>query len=384
MSGQKTNTGSGIFDWQFERPDMRYGYNADTQWGGFSRDAELRSRPAPEWALLPFEKYGGNPVFAPDKESWDCGRYGGGVHNGALVKRGGEIYYIYRGEFRTPDDDRLAAQRATGINYHCDIGTAVLRRKTIADGEKMYFERVAGPFFRHGEDFIYSFEDVCCVDAGESVSHPRYCIYLNRWDWARMNDPSVSGIICCTSDDLIHWENHGLLFPDAGRIHRNPCVLQDADNRPVKDMSGRYVMYINNGLIAFSHDLMHWESEETGYDWPGGEGCFALSRGEDIILFTGGNHSGHFYAVGEVLFSRENPKKPLDYLQNPVLTSDPAIPWEDGRLADPPHDYCSEFSDTIFFTGMTRSGDRLYVSYGGSEYYTCLATIKYNEKEKEK
>ena len=51
-------------------------------------------------------------------------------------------------------------------------------------------------------------------------------------------------------------------------------------------------MYINNGLIAFSHDLMHWESEETGYDLPGGEGCFALSRGEDIIPFTGGNHWG--------------------------------------------------------------------------------------------
>lgn len=43
MSGQKTNTGSGIFDWQFERPDRRYGYNADTQWGAgsFFRHGEV-------------------------------------------------------------------------------------------------------------------------------------------------------------------------------------------------------------------------------------------------------------------------------------------------------------------------------------------------------
>lgn len=363
---------NGFFEWQRVMGDTtrqaRFGFNPQTQWGGFSRDPVRRSRPFPPWALGPVEKYPGNPVFAPDPDGWDCGRYGGGVHNGAVVKRDGKMWYIYRGEFDTPDDPRLSEQRATGIDYHCDIGVAV-----SADG--VQFERVAGPLFRHGDEFIYSFEDVCVVDAGDT-----YYIYLNRWDWARRDDPRHSGIILCQSEDLIHWRNHGLLFPDATRIHRNPCVLQDADNRPVKDAKGRYVMYINDGLIAYSTDLVTWTSEETGTFWPGGEGCFALAhhnprRPDDIVLFTGGHHSGHFYAIGEVLLSLSAPHVPLDWLELPVLTADPTLPWEDGKLAEPPHPYCSPFSDTIFFTGLTRWNGKLHLYYGGGEFYTCLATI---------
>jgi predicted GH43/DUF377 family glycosyl hydrolase len=340
----------------------RFHFDEKSQWGGFSQDPARRERKTPDWAIGPFDKYSGNPVFAPDPNSWDCGRYGGGVHNGAVVKKNNRMYYIYRAEFESPDDARLREQRAAGINYHCDIGVAV-----SDDGK--HFERVAGPLFRTGDDFIYSFEDVCCVDAGD-----RYLIYLNRWDWARQNNPAHSGIICCESKDLIHWTNHGLLFPDASRIHRNPCVLQDVNNKPVKAANGRYVMYINNGLIAFSDDLVHWQSKETGTYWPGGEGCFALSRGNDIILFTGGPHSGHFYAVGEVLLSLDDPETPRDWLEKPVITADPDIPYEDGKYCNPPYKYCSPFSDTIFFTGMTLWQGKLYAYYGGGEYYTCLAT----------
>ncbi len=307
-------------------------------------------------------------MFAPDPNGWDCGRYGGGVHNGAVVKRGGRMYYIYRGEFVTPNDPRVSEQRASGIDYHCDIGVAV-------SDDGVHFARVAGPLLRHGEDFKYSFEDVCVVDAAGT-----YFAYLNRWDWAHIDSPRHSGIIACQSDDLVTWRNLGMLFPNAKRIHRNPCVLQDMDNKPVKDAKGRYVMYINDGLIAYSTDLIHWTSEETGTHWPGGEGCFALAnhnpqRPDDIVLFTGGHHSGHFYAIGEVLLSLDAPHQPLDWLETPVLTADPDIPWEDGQFAQPPHPPCSPFADTIFFTGMTLWDGKLHLYYGGSEFYTCLGTI---------
>lgn len=370
--------GDGVFEWQFVTANntdndenggwgkgKRYRFDAENQWGGFSKDPEVRNRPVPPWAIVPFEKYDGNPVFSPDPTGWDCGRYGGGVHNGAVVKKDGKMYYVYRAEFDAPKDPRLEKQLATGIDYLCDIGVAV-------SGDGKNFTRVAGPLFRDEEHYIYSYEDVCIVDAGD-----RYYIYLNQWDWANITDPAHSGIIVCESEDLIHWKNLGLVFPDATRIHRNPCVLQDADNRPVRDAAGRYVMYIDNNLIAFSDDLVHWTSEEIPDFMPGGECCFALARSRDIILFTGGHHSGHFYAVGEILLSIDDPKKPIEWLEKPVLIADPEIPWEDGKLINPPHPYCSPFSDTIFFTGLTLWEGKLHCYYGGGEFYTCLATAPY-------
>ena len=44
------------------------------------------------------------------------------------------------------------------------------------------------------------------------------------------------------------------------------------------------------------------------------------------------------------------------------------------RAADPPHHPISHWRDTVFFCGMTLVDDTWYCYYGGSEYYTCLAT----------
>lgn len=137
-------------------------------------------------------------------------------------------------------------------------------------------------------------------------------------------------------------------------------------------------MYINDGLMGLSEDLINWESVELDEFWPGGEGCFALTNynpkhTDDIILFTGGHHTGHFYAVGEVLFSKRAPGKPIEWLPRPVLTTDDNVPWENGLAADPPHNQVSHWKDTIFFTGMTLYEGKWWAYYGGSEFYTCLA-----------
>jgi len=156
-------------------------------------------------------------------------------------------------------------------------------------------------------------------------------------------------------------------------------VVQDADNIAVRDARGRFVMYINNGLIAYSDDLMHWESREIPAVWPGGECAVAIAghdpaRPDDLVLLTGGNHTGHFYAIGEVLFSRNDPETPREWLQRPVLSADAAIPYEDGLAATPPHQPVSYWRDTVFLCGLTRFRGKWHAYYGGSEYYTCLAT----------
>ena len=369
--------GDGLFDWQMPTSEKRreswdrFAFDTKRWWGSFPREearAEQGLRDDPElfaeftWAVGPFQKHAANPVLAPSPGKWDCGRYDGGVHNGATVRHDGKFHYVYRGE--RPIDVR----QNSDINYICDIGLA-----TSDDGVNFTKDEHYGPFFRHREFRRYSYEDVCLV-RHEGVYH----LYCNQWLWEDHQNPQINGTFLATSTDLRRWQRHGIVFPKATRIHRNGVVVQDPDNNAVR-LNGKFVMYVNDGIMAYSDDLIHWESEEITDLWPGGEGCFALTnhdaaRPDDLVLFTGGHHHGHFYAVGQVLFNQRDPANALSYLPRPMLTADPTIPHESGRRAQPPHDPISSFRDCIFFNGLTRHAGRWWMYYGGSEYYTCLAT----------
>lgn len=380
---QKDFFGEGFFAWQgstaavAEQSDAWH-YDENKYWGGFARDIDRTER-YPDWALGPFAKYEGNPVFAPDAASWDCGHLGGGVHNGSVVQKDGKFYYLYRGE-HPHESVSISDEMRTGetellvdsFDYICDIGVAV-----SADGVR--FERLAGPLFRRGEEEKYSFEDVCCVRQGEE-----YFLFCNRWDWHNPLNPAVCGVYLATSFDLVNWQPRGLVFPEAKEIHRNACVVQNLHNEAVR-VNGKYLMYLNNGLLAESEDLLHWTSRKVGVRWPGGEGCAAVTdlpgHEADIVLFTGGHHTGHFYAVGEVRFDRGNPERPLDWLNFPVLKCEPQYPWENGRSPRAPYNVVSRWRDTLFFTGLTERAGKIYLYYGGSEYYTCLATTDVKPKE---
>ena len=363
--------GEGVFDWQLVPQDREKTwrercFSEERWWADFPRDLKipkdlLKNFP---WAIGPFEKYAGNPILAPTDGEWDCGHLSGGVHNGAIIVRDGTFYYIYRGE--RPID--IPTQSA--MDYICDIGIA-----TSNDGVHFTKDLEHSPLFRNGTDRRYSFEDVCIAKFEDT-----YHLFCNQWMWEDMTDPKHSGVFQAISKDLLHWEKIGIVFPDAQRIHRNPVVLSNPRNEAVR-VGGKFVMHINDGLMAYSDDMFYWKSKEIEHRWPGGEGCFAiadhnLNRPDDIVLFTGGHHTGHFYAIGEVLFSKSDPEKPLEYLPRPVLTADTKFPYEDGFSVETPKCFVTSFADTIFFTGMTRYNRKWWVYYGGSEYYTCLATAK--------
>jgi predicted GH43/DUF377 family glycosyl hydrolase len=359
----------GLFDWQFpdvdkEKAWKNYSFSIDRWWGDFSHDLPEQADMFADnpWALGPFEKYAGNPVLAPTPGAWDRGRFGGGVHNGSVIVKDGKFYYVYRGE--RPID----IERPSRIDYICDIGVAV-----STDG--VHFEKAAAhsPFFRRGEDRRYSYEDVNIAKWGDT-----YYLFCNQWLWGDEKNTKLNGTFLATSRDLLNWQKVGIVFPNAGRIHRNAVVLQNPQNEAVR-VGGKFVMYINDRLVAYSTDMLHWESRENPNHWPGGEGCFALAdhdpgRPDDIILFTGGSHTGHFYAVGEVRLSKSDPEKPLAWLPRSPLFAEPKYPYEHGFTARAPHRPISSFADCIFFNGLTRRRGRWWLYYGGGEYYTCLAT----------
>jgi predicted GH43/DUF377 family glycosyl hydrolase len=256
------------------------------------------------------------------------------------------------------------------LDYCGDVGVAVSN-----DGIHFTKLKEYGQALRPGGSEKYSFEDV------NVVSHEgRYYMFLNRWDWANIDNPRISGTFIAVSDDLLRWEKIGLAFPDAKRIHRNACVLQNPHNEAVR-VNGKFVMYINDGLIGFSDDLLHWESVENPNSWPGGECSAAITDyhkddPDSILLMTGGHHTGHFYAAGEVHFSKKDVTKPLEWLPRPVLTAEEKYPFEAGLSADGKQPV-SHWRDTVFFTGITLHQDKWWVYYGGSEYYTCLAVAPF-------
>jgi predicted GH43/DUF377 family glycosyl hydrolase len=364
--------GDGLFEWQLPTGDKlasweKYTFDESKYWGTFPRDAanlsvaELFTRYP--WAIGPFTKYPNNPILAPTPGSWDCGHYDGGVHNGSIIIHDGRFHYVYRGE--RPIDVKLNSR----IDYMCDIGLA-----TSDDGIHFTKDDQCSPFFRKGDRHRFSFEDVA-IARHEGV----YYLFCNQWLWEDQQNPKLNGTFLATSRDLRNWEPHGIVFKNARRIHRNGVVVQDANNNAVR-VNGKFVMYINDGLVGYSDDMIHWESEDlAGELWPGGEGCFALANHnplapDDIVLFTGGHHTGHFYAVGQVRFCKAAPTKAIAYLPRPMVTADPSIPYENGREANPPHAPISTYRDCIFFNGLTRHAGKWWMYYGGSEYYTCLAT----------
>jgi predicted GH43/DUF377 family glycosyl hydrolase len=359
----------GMFAWQFPSADKeatwrRQSFSIDRWWGDFSRELpnQMDMFDDNPWSIGPFTKHKGNPVLVPTPGAWDAGHFSGGVHNGSIVIKDGIFYYLYRGE--RPIDIKQNSE----FDYICDIGVA-----TSKDGVHFTKDDTHSPLFRKGEDRRFSYEDVNVTRRGDM-----YYMFCNQWLWERQGDTSLNGIIAATSTDLLNWTKHGILFPKAKRIHRNGVVLQSPDNEAIK-VNGKYVMYIDDGLIAYSEDLLHWESEENANAMPGGECCFALgeydpSNPGNIVLFTGGAHTGHFYAVGEILISKADVTKPVHYLPRSPLFAEVKYPFENGFAAEAPHRPVSSFADCIFFNGLTRYKNKWWVYYGGSEYYTCLAT----------
>ena len=358
----------GQFEWQFpnidnEKAYHNYSYSTERWWGDFPKDLKMSTDLFGEypWAIGPIEKYGDNPILAPSPGAWDKGRFGGGVHNGSIAVKDGIFYYVYRGE------QPIDVVQKTPIDYICDIGVA-----TSKDGIHFEKDTVHSPFFRKGADTAYSYEDVNIARHGDT-----YYLFCNQWYWPNTSDYKVNGTFLATSKDLVNWEKKGIVFPGAKRTHRNGVVLQNGNNEAVR-VNGKFIMYLNEGLVAYSDDMLHWTSKDMEGKFPGGEGCFALAdhdpgRPDDIVLFTGGNHTGHFYAIGEVLFSKKNPEQPLAYLPQPVLAADSTLPYEHGFTTEAPHKLISSFADCIFFNGLTFHDNKWWFYYGGSEYYTCLA-----------
>jgi len=323
---------------------------------------------------MKLKKYKGNPIISPNEQNeWEslvtC--------NPAAWYENGVFYLVYR---------------AAGDDYDHTIQLGLA--KSI-DG--FHFERVSDkPYMSYIPDnFDGGLEDprICKIEDTYYMTYA-YRPYLPGRYWERKTD-AVNDMNCPKTAPKHFVENlsaTGLAiskdlksFKRAGRI-----TIPDVDNRDVilfpEKIDGKYVRlerpmeYVGKEYncdgpstwLNFSDNILEW-SDDSLYllAKPEGNGWCSKKTGGStpplktekgwLILYHGVDGSG-VYRTGAMLLDLKDPRK---------IISKPS-----SFIMEPECDYeLSGFYDgCVFPTGNVIVNDTLYVYYGASDKYCCVAT----------
>lgn len=312
----------------------------------------------PDWAIGPFVKYKNNPVLSPSKAGFDSWA----VYNSAVTVKDGKFYMYYRAESRDEMETSYCGTSRIGLAVSSD-GYRWDRylNKPLIDAE-LKWEMPGG-----------------CED-------PRIVKVGNVWHLLYTGYAYPDNVFICdaVSKDLIHWQKKGPLFKkesSAGINSKSACVVCNPSGEAVK-IDGRYIMYTNEN-IAYSPDFENWEVKAfraSSFSGNLNEVCVAVTDyrtpgSDDIVLFFAGNCSKIdaddelFYAVGEALYSRENPTRLLDYVNQPVIKGEYSYEKSTDRLSMVEDAY----KGTIFLDSLLRINGKWVTYYGASDQYVAMA-----------
>ncbi len=314
----------------------------------------------PKWAIGPFEKSLDTPALSPSGAGFDSWS----VYNPAVAVQADVFYMFYRAETRAEADTPY-------------LGTSRIGLACSRDG--LHFEK-------QGNTPILDADQPLELPGG--CEDPRICCVGDVWHmiYGAYKYPEAVYLCHAVSRDLRHWEKKGPLLVDA---HGDPipsksaAILSDPQGNAVR-LEGRYVLYANE-CVAYSPDFENWEVvpfEASAFSGSLHEVCVALTDyqnpgKDDILLFFAGNFSkiqehDYFYAIGEALFSRENPEVLKDYWPHPVIRAE--LPFEkmSDRLAVVPE----SAKGTLFLDSVIRHRDLWYAYYGCSDQFVGVSTAR--------
>jgi predicted GH43/DUF377 family glycosyl hydrolase len=313
----------------------------------------------PKWAIGPFKKHPGNPVLSPSEKGFDSWA----AYNAAVVVHDDLFHMYYRAESRDEADTPYCGTSRIGLAVSTD-GLAWTR-----------------PFVAPLLDATEAWE----IPGG--CEDPRIVRVGDAWHLLYTGYCWPKGVVLCDaiSTDLLRWEKRGPVFPRetlGGMQSKSACPVCDPAGNAVK-IDGRYVMYTNDQL-AFSDDFEHWKVEPlraAAFSGRLNEVCVAVTDHrvpgrDDIVLFVAGTldripgAGDRFYAVGETLMSRRDPRERLDVLPGAVLAAE--HPFE--RSADRLSMVADAGKGCIFLCSLFRHGGRWWLYYGAADQYVGLAT----------
>lgn len=291
--------------------------------------------------LGPFDKYAKNPILMPQGDTWEAKD----VFNPAAIVRGDKVYLLYRAEDHTGQGDWNGTSR---------IGLAV-----SDDGVR--FERLPEPVLAPTEPY----------ELPGGCEDPRVCEIEGRYYLTYTAYDGVTARLCmASSDDLVHWQKHGVMLP--GFYGEKDFEWTKAGAILPQRIDGRFVMYFGEGtvFVAYSDDLLHWTAADQPVLCPSAEPDafdadlvesgpppFVTSEGI-VLLYNGAKNvvrstgSRRRYAAGQVVFALDDPGRMIKRTPHPFLEPTAAS------------ELTGQVDDVVFIEGLVQFQNNHYLYYG--------------------
>lgn len=340
------------------------------------------------WVMAPFVKTKENPIvkadstltfFCPVKNEvvkWQRAD----VFNPAAIVKDNKVYLLTRCE----------------DNPKAGIGGRTSRIGLAVSDDGIHFKTFTKPVLYPdtGEFYKYDYPGGCEDPRIVETEDGRYVLAYTSWNG------KVARLSVAFSNDLFHWQKKGPAFAKAydGKFLNSwsksgSMVTKMVNNRPVlAKIKGKYWMYWGEQFVnlAWSENLYDWYPllDEKGnpkklivprpgkFDSSLTEcGPPALITEHGILLFYNGkNATGKdadpslpkgTYAVGQVLFSTDDPEKVIGRTDTFILK--PTLPHEmTGQYA----------SGTTFSEGLVFFKNKWFLYYGTADSFVGLAVKK--------
>lgn len=293
---------------------------------------------------LRLERYAGNPILQPRPDyPWESRN----VFNAGIAQLDGLIFMVYRAQgaeaFLSPQGWSVSPSR---------LGLAYSR-----DG--FSFSRFEEPVFEpFGELESYGVEDPR-LTLLEGKIYMAYVAYSE----------AGTRVALASTSDFRRWERLGVVIREIE--NKNAALFPQR-------IGGRYAMLhrIPNAIwIAYSEDLIHWRDFDiVMLPRPGcwdsrriGIGGPPIEVEEGWLLIYHGFNEARVYRMGLALLDRDDPRRVLARLEEPIL--EPEQAWE--LEGDVPN--------VVFSCGQAVLGDRLLVYYGAADRTLAVAMTTLEE-----
>jgi predicted GH43/DUF377 family glycosyl hydrolase len=315
-----------------------------------------------DWALIPFEKADvANPVLEPGSSTFICPILKEeikwdekDVFNPAAVVRDNKVFMVFRAE------DKLGKY----------AGTSRLGLAVSDDG--LHFTKKATPVFYPDNDSLKTYEWEGGVEDPRLVESPDGTYVMTYTGY----DGKLARLLIATSNDLEHWNKHGLVlrgkYKDTWSKSGAIVAKRNGEKIIAEKVNGKYWMYFGDTdlFMATSEDLIHWSPVEEKdsikvvlkprpkmFDSRLVEsGPYALITDKGILLlYNGMNLDDGTYSSGQALFALNDPTKLVDRLDDYFLTP------------DRPYELNGQVNRVCFIEGMVPFKGRWLLYYGTAD-----------------
>jgi len=341
-------------------------------------------KPAQEvdWAMAPFSKVDeANPIMSPDstteffcpvrseKVKWEEKD----VFNPAAVVRNDTVFLLYRAEDKI---GKFAGTSRIGLAWSTN-GLHFIRSSTPVlypdnDSSKKY-------------EWEGGCEDPRIVEDEKGIYYLTYTAY----------DGDKARLMIASSNDLRHWDKHGLAFANAynGKYvntwSKSGSIISIYQNGKAvaTKISGKYWMYWGDTeiFIAYSNDLVHWTPVERDGKL---ESVFGPRKGKfdsdlvepgppamltdkGIVLICNSRNVPSkgdtslpegTYAASQILLDKNDPSKVLERMDHYFISP------------DRPYEITGQVNRVCFVEGLVNYRGKWFLYYGTADSKIAVAT----------